>query len=413
MMAKKRVVITGLGVVSPIGIGKEQYWNSLREGKSSFKPISLFDTKGLKVNIAGEIADFKPKEILGNVNIMDLDRATLLLSCAVKLAVQDAALEINESNTKQTGVSVGTTFGSLYSISEFDKESVKEGPRYVNPSVFPSTVGNSPASRVSIIFKIKGFNATISTGMCAALDAIDYARDFFALDKAKTIVAGAVESLSPQIFLGFYKLNYLSGLNNNSDPVSCPFDKRRDGIVVSEGSVATILEDFESAKQRNAKIYAEILGTGSSFDTAKFYNYNPKGKGMKEAMELALKDAGLEPKDIDCIFVNANSTKDGDLIEANAIKEVFKEYASRISVTAVKSILGETYSASGGMSLAAALGTLNQDFIPPTINLKEKDPACDIGGIVNKTKIKQLSRIMINTFAPNGANTVLIIGRLN
>jgi 3-oxoacyl-[acyl-carrier-protein] synthase II len=412
-MVKKRVVITGLGVVSPIGIGKEQYWNSLREGKSCFKTISLFDTKGLKVNIAGEIADFKPKEILGNVNIMDLDRATLLLSSAVKLAVQDSVLEINEANTKQIGVSVGTTFGSLYSISEFDKESVKEGPRYVNPSVFPSTVGNSPASRVSIIFKIKGFNATISTGMCAAFDAIDYARDFLALDKAKTIVVGAVESLSPQIFLGFYKLNYLSGLNNGSIPVSCPFDKRRDGIVVSEGSVVTILEDFESARQRKAKTYAEILGTGSSFDTAKFYNYNPKGKGMKEAMELALKDANLEPKDIDCIFANANSTKDGDLIEANAIKEVFKEYASKIPVTAVKSILGETYSASGGMSLAAALGTFNQDFIPPTINLKEKDPACDIGGIVNKTKIKQLSRIMINTFAPNGANTVLIIGRLN
>ncbi len=413
MMDKKRVVITGLGVVSPIGIGKEQYWNSLREGKSSFKPISLFDTKGMKVNTAGEIADFKPKEILGNVNIMDLDRATLLLSSAVKLAIQDAAIEINETNTKQTGVSVGTTFGSLYSISEFDKESVKEGPRYVNPSVFPSTVGNSPASRVSIFFKIKGFNATISTGMCAASDALDYTRDFINLNKAKTIVAGSVESLSPQIFLGFYKLNYLSGLNGNPGPVSCPFDKRRNGIIFSEGSTAFILETLESANQRKAKMYAQILGTGSCFDTAKFYNYNPKGKGMIQAMELALKDANLKPEDIDLVFANANSTKDADLIETNAIKEVFKEHAYKIPVTAVKSILGETYSASGGMSLAAAIGSLNEDIIFPTMNLKEKDAACDLDYVPNKFRNKKVSRIMINTFGPNGANTVLIIGRIN
>ena len=412
-MDKKRVVITGLGVISPIGIGKAQYWQSLRQGKSGFKPITLFDTKNLKVRTAGEISDFKPKEILGNVNIMDLDRATLLLSSAVKLAIQDAGLEINESNTKQIGVSVGTTFGSLYSISDFDKESYRDGPRYVNPSVFPSTVGNSPASRISIIFKIKGFNTTIATGMSAAIDAIDYARDFLNLNKAKTIVVGCVESLSPQIFLGFYKLNYLSGLSGNPEPISCPFDKRRDGIIVSEGSVVTMLEDLESVKARKAKIYAEVLGTGSYFDTAKFYNYNPRGKGMKSAMELALKDAGLKPQDIDCIFANANSTKDADLIETNAIKEVFKEHAYKIPITAIKSILGETYSASGGMALAASLGALNEDFIPPTINLKVKDPACDLDYVCNKFRIKKMSKIMINTFGPNGANTVLIIGRIN
>jgi 3-oxoacyl-[acyl-carrier-protein] synthase II len=410
-MAKKRVVITGLGVVSPIGIGKHQYWQSLKDGNSGFKPITLFDTKNLKVNLAGEISDFKPKEILENTNIMDLDRATLLLSSAVKLAIQDSGLEINETNTRETGVCVGTTFGSLFSISEFDKESVKEGPRYVNPSVFPSTVGNSPASRISIIFKIKGFNTTIATGMCAALDAVDYARDFLNLNKAKAIVVGSVESLSIQIFLGFYKLHYLSGLNGNPKPVSSPFDKLRDGVVVSEGSSVMIFEDLESAKQRKARILAEVLGSGSYFDSAKFYNYNPKGKGMKEAMELALKDAKLNPEDIDCIFANANSTKDADLIETNAIKEVFKQHAYKIPVTAIKSILGETYSASGGMSLAAALGALQEDYIAPTINLKVNDPACDLDYVPNKFRNKKISKIMINTFGPNGANTVLIVGR--
>lgn len=410
-MIKKRIAITGVGIISPIGTGPPQYWQGLREGKSNFKPISLFDTKGLKVNLGGEITDFNPKEILGKINLMDLDRASLLLSSAVKLALQDAALEINDSNTKQIGVSVGTAFGSLYSISEFDKESIRDGPRYANPSVFPSTVANSPASRVSINFHIKGFNSTISTGMCACLDAIDYAWDLLTLDRAKIIIAATVEVLSPQLFLGFYKLNYLAGLNPGSEAVSCPFDKRRNGIILSEGSAGLILEELESAKAGRAKIYAEILGIGSSFDPAKFYKYNPKGKGMKEAIELALKDAGLKPQDIDCIFANANSTLDADLIETNAIKEVFKDYAYKIPVTAIKSILGETYSASGGMSLAAAIGALNEDFIPATINLKQKDPECDLDYVPNTSRKKRLSKIMINAFGPNGENSTIIIGR--
>ncbi len=410
-MSKKRMVITGLGIISPIGTGKEKYWESLREGKSNFKPITLFDTKDLKTNIAGEISDFDPKKILTGVNLMDLDRATLLLNSAVKLTLDDSGLKINDANTKQTGVSVGTTFGSLYSTSEFDKEAVRDGPRYANPSVFTSTVGNSPASRVAIIFHIKGFNTTLSTGMCAALDALDYARDLLRLDKAKIVIVGTVEALSPQLYLGFYKLNYLSGLKTNLSPVSCPFDKRRNGIILSEGSAAMTLEPLESAKEHKRKIYAEVLGIGSCFDPAKFYKYNPKGTGMKRAMKLALDDAGLNLEDIDCVFANANSTQDADLIETNAIKEVFGNYAHKTPVTAVKSIIGETYSASGGMSLAAAIGALEQDFIPATISLEKPSPECDLDYAPNKPRKKKLSKIMINTFGPNGTNTVLIIGR--
>lgn len=410
-MSKKRMVITGLGIISPIGIGKEKYWQSLRGGKSNFKPVTLFDTKGLKTNIAGEISDFDPKKILTGVNLMDLDRATLLLNSAVKLALDDSGLKINDANTKQTGVSVGTTFGSLYSTSEFDKEAIRDGPRYANPSVFTSTVGNSPASRVAIIFHIKGFNTTLSTGMCAALDALDYARDLVSLGKAKTVIVGTVEALSLQLYLGFYKLNYLSGLKTNLSPVSCPFDKRRNGIILSEGSSAMILEPFLSAKERKTKIYAKVLGIGSCFDPAKFYKYNRKGTGMKRAMKLALDDAGLKPKDIDCIFANANSTQDADLIETDAIKEVFGGCTHKVPVTAVKSIVGETYSASGGMSLAAAIGALEQDFIPATINLKTQDEHCDLDYVSNKSRNKKLSKIMINTFGPSGTNTVLIIGR--
>ena len=411
-MNKKRIVITGIGVISPIGIGKEQYWQSLFEGRSGFKDITLFDTQDLKVKIAGEIADFNPGEILREKYLMDFDRATLLLLSATKLALDDAHLEINKQNTNNIGVSVGTTFGSLHSISKFDRESLTEGPRYVNPSIFPSTVGNSPASRVSIKFQIKGFNTTISTGMCAALDAIDYARDFVNLNKANTIITGSVEDLSIQTFLGFYKLEYLSGIKDNfSEPISCPFDKRRNGIILSEGAGVLILQDNKFANKSGTHIYAEILGIGSCFDSNKFYRYNPKGEGMKEAIKLALEDAHLHPKDIDCIFANANSTKEADLIETLAIKSVFEDYAHKIPITAVKSILGESFSASGGFATIAAIGSLSKNIIPPTINYQERDVFCDLDYVPNKLRKKEISRVMINTFGPNGVNTSLIIGK--
>lgn len=411
-MDTKRIVITGIGVVSPIGIGKEDFWQNLFKGNSGFKPITLFDTSDFKVKVAGEVTEFNPKDILGNQGLMDLDRATLLLLSAAKLALEDANLNITEENTKHIGVSVGTTFGSLHSTSRFDQESLKEGPRYVNPSIFPSVVGNSPASRLNIRFKIKGFSSTISTGMCSSLDAIDYARDFIRLNRNNIIIAGSVEDLSIQTFLGFYKLKYLSGLGDRGEPLSCPFDKRRDGIIFSEGSVVFILEDLNSARERKADIYAEILGIGSCFDPSKFYKYNPDGKSMSEAMRLVLKDADMSSEDIDCIFANANSTQDADYIETKAIKEVFGGNALKIPITAVKSMLGESYSVSGGLSLLAAVGSLKNNSIPPTINHKDKDVRCNLGYVFNKAQKNRINRAMINTFGSNGANTVLIVGRL-
>lgn len=407
------MVITGIGVVSPIGIEVGEYWRNLSARKPAFKPITLFDTKDLKVKVAGEITDFDPGKILEQRVSKDLDRATLLLSSATKLAITDAKCEINPNSIKNIGMSVGTTFGSLHSISEFDQESLREGPRYANPSIFPSVVVSSPASHTAILLHLKCFNTTISTGMCAGLDALSYACDFLYLDKAKTIVVGAVEDLCIQTFLGFYLLDYLAGLRTGSELLACPFDARRNGIIFSEGATALVLEEFKNAKQNNRKIYAEVLGFGSYFDPAKRYKYNPKGTGMIGAMERALKNAQVTPRDIDCIFANANSTQDADLIETNAIKKVFGDYAYEVPVTATKSILGETYSASGGMSLVASLGSLDSGFIPPTINLEKKDSRCDLNYVTDTLFKKELSRILINTFAPNGANTSVVVGKIS
>ena len=410
-MDRKRIVITGIGVISPIGIGKNQYWENLQAGKPGFKLITLFDTSDLKVRIAGEISNFNPKEILGPQSLMDLDRTTLLLLSAAKLAIEDSRIVINETTTNRIGVSVGTTFGSLHSISKFDRESLTEGPRYVNPSVFPSTVGNSPASRVSIRFQIKGFNATLSTGICSALDSMDYARDAIEFDRADTVLCGSVEDLNIQTFLGFYKLGYLAGTKNNTEVLSCPFDRRRNGIVFSEGAAVLVFQELSFALKSNVTIYGEVLGIGSCFDPVRFYKHNPKGDGMKEAMRLALSDANLSIRGIDCIFTNANSTKDADLIETESIKEVFSKDAQKIPITAIKSTIGESFSVSGGFATAAALCALKSNVIPPIVNYQEKDPSCDLDYVVKKSREKKLSRVMINAFNPSGSSISLILGK--
>lgn len=411
-MDKKRIVITGLGVISPIGIGKVDYWQNLEQGKSGFKPITLFDTADFKVKIGGEVTGFNAKDILGKKGLVDLDRATTLLLSATKFALEDANLEINGTNTNRTGLSIGTTFGSLNSLSEFDQQSLEEGPNFVNASRFPNTVINSPASRVAIRYGVKGPNSTLSTGFCASLDALEYALYCINYNRAERMLLGAVEEMCIQTFLGFYKLGYLSGLNSH-EPLSCPFDKRRHGIVFSEGSVVFILEELDVALRRSAHIYTEVLGIGSNFDPYRLYKFNPQGKGLSEAMQSALENARLKPDDIDCIFANANSTQDADSVETKAIKEVFGNSAKDKPVTAVKSMLGETFSAAGALSLGAAIGSLEKDFIPPTINLKDKDPLCDLDYVPNKARKQSIDKAMVNCFGPNGANSVVVIGRYN
>jgi 3-oxoacyl-[acyl-carrier-protein] synthase II len=406
---RKRVVITGIGVVSPIGIGKEKYWQSLKSGQSGIKPITLFNTDGYNVNVAGEITEFDPARHFSKRALIDFNRATALLILSSKLAIEDSRIDINDENTDKTGVSVGTTFGSLHSLSEFDKESVLKGPQLVNPALFPNTVANLPASQVSIYFKIKGFNATVSTGMCSALDAIDYAIKAIQWHDRKMVVTGALEEMCEQTFLGFYKLKYLSGHKKNDAAISCPFDKRRNGIVFSEGSGSMILEDLSSAKERNADIYAEILSVASNFDPFRLNRYNPKGDGMVGSMKLALQKANLNPQDIDYICANANSTQDADLIEAEAIKGVFGRYCKNVPVSSIKSMVGDSYSAAGSLAAIASIGAMRDHFIPPNINCESIDPAIDLNLVIDKMEERNVRTVMINSFGQNGANACLII----
>lgn len=409
-----RIVITGIGVVSPIGIGKDDFWNSLEKGISGIKSISLFDTSAYPSQRAGEISGFNPAQYLGKKGLRTLDRSTLLLAVAGHLAKEDASFHVTETGTYDTGIVTGTSMGSVSSISEFDKTALVEGPSCVNPALFPNTVINSPSSHVGIMTDIRGLNATICSGFCSALDAVIYGCDSIVFNRASTILAGAVEELCHQTFLGFLKSGCLAGGKSDENETaedSMPFDKRRNGLVLGEGAGVLILEDLEHAKARNAGIYGEILGFGRAFDAGAPANgHNPKADGAADAMNKALKNAHLDPDCIDLICASANSSPAGDRTEVNAVKRVFGNRAKEIPVTAIKSMTGEGFSLSGSLQLMAALLALNKGIIPPTINHHEPDPKCDIDCVPNTCRYGTVRNAMVNSFSPHGNNVSVLIG---
>ena len=410
---KKRVVITGLGILACNGKGKEQFWQSVKEGKAGYGPVSLFDTEPFNVDQAGEIRDFDPKEYMGKKGLRLLDRSTKRLVSCAKMAVADSKFEITEENTDDIGVAVGTTMGSVKSIADFDEVTLKEGPRYTNPGLFPNTVINSPASQVSIWCNIKGFNVTISSGFTASLDALQYAYDFIQFDRTKLVFAGGVEEMCLQTYFGFHSLKFLSGSKEGEAFINCPFDKRRNGITFGEGAGLVAMEDYDHAMKRKADILAEVAAFGYSFDPFRINRYNPGGTGVKQAIKNALDQAGLGTTDIDYICANANSTQAADRIEVAAIKEVFGKQSRKIPVSSVKSMVGESFSVSGALSVGAGLGALSEGFIPPTVNYKEKDPECDLDFVPGESRTANLKYIMIINFGPNGSNACLILKKYN
>jgi 3-oxoacyl-[acyl-carrier-protein] synthase II len=406
----KRIVITGIGILSPIGIGKDNFAEALLQGKTGFREIGLFDTGPYRVKLAGEIADFDPVALLGKKGLRTLDRSTMMVSAAAGLALNDAKLEVTENNTRSIGVAVGTTFGSLHSISQFDRVGITEGPRSVNPSHFPNTVLNSPASQVSIRYKIKGFNTTISTGFCSGLDAVSYAVDFITLKRADVVIAGGVEELCEETFLGFHSLGCLSGADGSAS-VSRPFDAERNGLILSEGAALFVLEEERHALNRGANIMAVVKGCGNAFDPEADRYFSHEGKGLEKAIRLALTDAHLNPEDIGYVAACANSTKGLDRMETRAIKEVFGSHAFNIPVSAIKSMIGESFSASGALSLAAAAIAVNRGFVPPTMNCGGQDPECDLDYVLYNARTQQIETALVTSADPYGNNTAVVIGR--
>ena len=407
----RRIVITGIGVLASSGIGKDAFWSALKEAKSGIRPVTLFDTSSTKSKLAGEIHDFDPVSILGKKGLRTLDRSTKLVNSAAKLALDDARFEqpLSDDESDKCGVSLGSTMGSVWSISEFDKESLREGPRAVNPALFPNTVINSPASQISIRFNIKGFNTTISTGFASSIDAISYALNFIKSYDYDVVLAGGVEELCEQTYKGFYKIGHLAGSRSGKEELNCPFDKRRNGIVMGEGAAILILEELEHAKKRGAKIYAEILSYGTSFDPKSRNIYSPRAKGASEAMGSALEEARLKPENIDYISASANSTLDCDVMETRAVKEIFGDIARKTPISSIKSMIGESFSTGGAMNLVASMGVLEKGFIPPTINYENPDKRCNLDYVPNEAREAMIEKILINSFSPTGNNSSLVV----
>ncbi len=406
----KNVVITGIGIVSPVGTGKDAYWEAISQGKTGFSPLTLFDASPLKAPLAGEVSDFDPVAVLGKKGLRELDRSTRLLSVAAKLALEDSTLEITEENAPSIGVAVGTTFGSLHSIFQFDRSGLIDGPRLVNPSHFPNTVINSPASRVSIRCGLKGFNTTISTGFCAGLDAISYACDFVRLNRADIVLAGGLEELCEETFTGFLRLGYLSG-SDGREQLCCPFDRRRNGTILSEGACVIVVEDEDHALRRGVSILAKIAGYSNAFEVSNTTGFDSTGSGLKRAIAHALMESSLTTRDIECIFAGANSTRAVDRMETEVIKEIFGERAFSVPVTAIKSMIGETFSASGAFALAAAVGAIHRGIIPPTVNYLQQDPTCDLDYVPNRARTAAVRRTLVISSDPYGNSSAMIIGK--
>ncbi|MEW6601234.1 MAG: beta-ketoacyl-[acyl-carrier-protein] synthase family protein [Nitrospirota bacterium] len=408
---KRRFVITGLGVIAPNGIGKEAFWQALKEGKSGIRKIKRFDTSQFICKLAGEVQDFKPEEFLGTKGLRDLERTSRLLCSAAKMAIDDAALNIDDNNTDYIGVCTGTTLSSLWNAAEFDKGVINDGPRFTNPSLFPGMVMNAASSQVSIRFNIQGFNTTISTGYSSSIDALKYAIDFMKLRRIKAALVGGVESLSLANYTGFYRLGFFAGING--EEISCPFDKRRNGIILSEGAAVVMVEDEEFATERGARIYAHVNGIGNCFDAFKMGKYPPEAVGLKESIRDAMKNSGLAVSDIDYISASANSVVAQDKLETKVIKNVYGRYAYNIPVSSIKSMIGETFSAGGLFQIAASIGSMYKGFIPPTVNYEYRDDDCDLDYVANKSRITRIRNVLINNYGPGGSNAAFILSKWN
>ena len=359
--------------------------------------------------MGGEVDNFNPTYFLGSKGLKGLDRTARLLCSASKLAIDDAKLTISYNNTDDIGVCTGTTLSSLWNFAEFERGAIKEGPLFTDAALFPGTVVNAASSQVSIRFNIQGFNTTISTGYTSSLDALKYAVDFIRLGRIKTVLVGGVESFALINFTGFYRLGFLSGIRG--EELSCPFDKRRNGIIFSEGAAVIVVEDEEYAKKRKTNIYAEVKGISNCFDAYRMGKYDPEANGLKKSMKKAIRDSGLRITDIDYINSSANSVPEQDRLETKAIKDVFGRSAYNTPVSSIKSMIGETFSAGGLFQLVASVGSIANNFIPPTINYKVRDNNCNLDYVANKSRIARINNILINNFGPGGSSASSIISR--
>ncbi|MFC1510635.1 beta-ketoacyl-ACP synthase II [Candidatus Omnitrophota bacterium] len=409
-MDKKRVVITGLGIMSPVGSTVESFWSSLKNGKSGIKKITQFDTTDFPTNIAGEITDYDPLEYFSTKDARKMSRFIQFASIASKLAVEHAQLDLTKVDQFRFGVIVGSGIGNIRSAEEEYQKYLDRGPRKISPHFIPKIIINEAAGQVSIDLGAKGPATCVTTACSTATNAIGDAYRFMQYGDADIMVAGGTESAISILGIGgFNALKALSQRNDEPQKASRPFDLNRDGFVMSEGAGITVLETLEHAKKRGAPILAEIVGYGRTSDAFHITAPEASGDGAARAMVQAMDEAGMNPEDVSYINAHGTSTKLNDKTETKAIKTAFKNYASKVPISSTKSMTGHLLGAAGGVEFAASVLAVQHDVIPPTINLDTPDPECDLDYVPNTAREQVVNAAMSNSLGFGGHNASLLV----
>ncbi len=406
----ERVVITGMGVVSPIGNNIQTFWNNLINGESGISAIDTFDVSNHKTKIAGIVKNFNADEVLGKKEARQLDRFSQFALAAAEQAWKDSKLELDRIDVERLGVYVGSGIGGIETLIENIDTLRQKGPRRVSPTLVPAMISNAAAAQISIKWNAMGPSMSPVSACAIGNTAIGEAFRLIRSGEVDVVFAGGTEAAITDLSIAsFGNATALSTRNDDPSKASRPFDEDRDGFVMSEGAGILILESLSHALRREAKIYAEIIGYGASSDAHHIVATHPEGRGAYLAMKSALKNAHISPEDIDVISAHATSTKVGDISETMAIKQLFGKQAYQIPVTANKSMLGHMLGAAGGAEAIALAMSLKEGIIPPTINLENPDPLCDLDYVPSVARKVNINTGLSNSFGFGGHNAAIIL----
>jgi 3-oxoacyl-[acyl-carrier-protein] synthase II len=419
MSKKRRVVVTGLGVVSPIGNTIEEFWKSLLEGKSGVKRLQCFDPTHFTCKIAAEVKNFDPSAYLSAKDMKRMDRFVQFAVVAAKKAVADARLNLDSEDRDRIGVLVGSGIGGLHTVEAEHKQYIalgpEKGPDRISPFLIPMLIVNMASGQISITLGLKGPNTAIATACATGNHAIGDAYRIIERDEADVMVCGGSEAATTHMgFGGFCALKALStAYNDEPERASRPFDKNRDGFVIGEGSGVVVLEELVRAQKRNAHIYCEMIGYGMSGDAYHMTAPDPEGDGGIRCLKASLKDAGIKPEKVDYINAHGTSTLYNDKIETVAIKKVFGNHAKKLAVSSTKSVTGHLLGAAGGVELIASALAIKEGIIPPTINYETPDPDCDLDYVPNKPRAAKLNIVISNALGFGGHNATLVVKKFS
>lgn len=412
-MKERRVVLTGLGVVTPVGNDVPTFWDSLLKGKSGIGRITYFDSTNFPSQIAGEIKNFDASLYMGKKEIRHTDRFVHFAVAAAKQALDDSKLNLSQEDLNRFGVLVGSGIGSLKVIEDQTREYIKNGVKRISPFLIPMLIVNEAAGWISIIFGLKGPNSCVATACATGSHAIGDAFRIIQRGEADVMVCGGTESaITPLGVGGFCALRALSCRNDSPEAASRPFERDRDGFVIAEGSGVVVLEELEHARKRSAPIYCEMVGYGMSSDAYHVTAPDPSGDGAARAMKAALSDGNIKTNEVDYINAHGTSTVLNDKIETKAIKIVFGEYAKNIAVSSTKSVTGHLLGGAGGVEFVVLGLTIKNSIVPPTINYDNPDPECDLDYVPNVARKMQVNVALSNSLGFGGHNATLAVRKL-